>query len=140
MSYFDTSVIAAYYCPEQLSDEAEKILLRTKAPVISPLVEVEMASTIARKIREGNLEPATGGLILAEFRSHIDAGAYRLEPIEKIHFSIAFNWIAMFSTTLRTLDALHCAIASQAGKTLITADERLASSARKLHIACRFIE
>jgi uncharacterized protein len=42
---------------------------------------------------------------------------------------LAQDWIRRFDTPLRTLDALHLAIASAQGILLITADRGLAGSA-----------
>jgi len=39
------------------------------------------------------------------------------------------DWISQFSTTLRSLDALHLAIADSNNLTLITADIKLSNSA-----------
>jgi predicted nucleic acid-binding protein len=49
------------------------------------------------------------------------------------------NWIAEFNTPLRTLDALHLAIAAHNQAPLLTADVRLAESAKKLGIDVTFI-
>ncbi|GAG95804.1 unnamed protein product, partial [marine sediment metagenome] len=53
MIYLDTSVLAAYYCPEEKSDAVEKIIVKNKPLRISPLNEVEFASALSKKVREG---------------------------------------------------------------------------------------
>ncbi len=50
--------------------------------------------------------------------------------MENKHYQTAKNWIAQFNTLLRTLDALHAAVASSSNLTLLTADAQLARSAR----------
>ena len=60
MTYLDTSVLAAYYCPETFSTQAEEAILRASQPAISQLVEVELHSALARKIREGALTKSEG--------------------------------------------------------------------------------
>ena len=52
MSYIDTSVLVAYYCPEPISTKAEKAILKADLPTVSHLAEIEFASAIARKVRE----------------------------------------------------------------------------------------
>ena len=52
MSYFDTSVLVAFYCPEELSTKAEKAILKDSEPTLSILSIVEFASAIFRKSRE----------------------------------------------------------------------------------------
>ena len=39
-----------------------------------------------------------------------------------IHYHLAREWISRFTTPLRTLDALHLAVASQNNIRLVTAD------------------
>ena len=106
MVYFDTSVLAAYYCPEAISDTVERAVLRCAAPAISRLVEVELYWAVARKRREGKLSDTDANRIVTQFRLHLDDGCYVVLPVETKHFEMARDWIGWFSTPLRTLDAL----------------------------------
>jgi len=139
MPYFDTSIIVAHYCPEKLSDKAEKALRAARFPIISSLVEVEFASAVARKVREGGLERMDASRIMAEFRSHCSQNSFVIETPAPIHYSLAANWISSFATPLRTLDAIHLAIASECGAEMITADRQMAASAKLLKVRCRII-
>lgn len=139
MPYFDTSVIVAFYCPESLSGDAEHSLRAARSLFISPLVEVELASAVSRKVREKTLAVTDGARIIAEFKTHIDQGIFQMVSISSIHFACAFNWIASFITSLRTFDAIHCAVASQINETLVTADVSLAQSAKILHVKYRLL-
>jgi predicted nucleic acid-binding protein len=139
MIYVDTSVLVAYYCPEKISDQVEKILVETNNPAISQLTEVELTSALARKIRERALSQEDGKTILSLFRTHIGNKSYTYFPIQPKHFSTAMNWIAEFNTPLRTLDALHLAIAALNKTPLLTADIKFAESAKKLGIDVKFI-
>jgi predicted nucleic acid-binding protein len=134
MPYFDTSIIVAFYCPEPVSNEAENLLRRAKDLYISPLVEVELASAVSRKVREKTLSITDAARIIAEFKTHVDQGIFHMVSISSIHFACAFNWIASFITPLRAFDAIHCAIASQINETIVTADASLAHSAKILHV------
>ena len=130
MYYLDTSVLAAYYCPEPLSGEAEKVIIRSKRPGISSLTEVELASAIARKIREKNLSPEDGNKIFNQFQTHLTESLYNLISVEDRHYRTAKNWILQFSVPLKTLDALHLALASADNLTLLTADRQLDLAAK----------
>lgn len=68
MVYLDTSVLAAYYCPEAMSAKAEKAIRRSALPAISLLVEVEFYSAVARKMREGALSEDDATRIVTRFR------------------------------------------------------------------------
>ena len=75
MMYIDTSVLAAYYCPESLSRRVQVRLDQLDAPVISPLVELELHSALALKVRNRELVEADAGRILSVFQVHL-ADAY----------------------------------------------------------------
>ncbi len=76
MSYLDTSALVPYYCPEPNSEAVEKIIMETRWPAISNLTEVELASAVSRKIREGNLSQADGNRIIRQFQSHIEQNLF----------------------------------------------------------------
>jgi hypothetical protein len=130
MVYVDTSVLVAYYCPESISETAEKLILSSKRPCISSLTEVEFASALCRKVRENNLSPDDGNKIFNHFQSHLEQSFYRLTAVEDRHYQTAKTWIGQFSTSLKTLDALHLAVAAEGHLTLLTADKYLSISAK----------
>lgn len=129
MVYVDTSVLVAYYWPEKLSRAAQSVIRRADGPTISPLVETEFYSALALKTRMGELDVESARRILSVFRLHRADGIYRVVPIEAAEYEIAREWIGTFRTGLRTLDALHCAVAFSHGLVLVTADKILADAA-----------
>jgi len=132
MFYIDTSVIVAYYYPEPLSEKAEAFLMTHMRPAISTLTEVEMFSALSRKIREGGLSRKDAGGIIAKFLSHVNGHFYTHLIVEPHHYRLARDWLGLFNTNLKTLDALHLAIAHVERLTFVTADQRLAESVRVL--------
>jgi predicted nucleic acid-binding protein len=139
MAYLDTSVLVAYYCPEAISEAAEKMILDDRQPAVSALTEVELVSALARKVRERELSRENANHVLTEFQSHLNQFLFKRIPLERDHYSVAFNWLAQFAVPLRTLDALHLAVAAQNNLELITADQRLLQSARKLGVRTRLL-
>jgi len=139
MVYLDTSVLAAFYCPESMSAKAEKAILRSDLPAISLLVEVEFYSAVARKRREGALSEADATSIVTKFRLHIDEGYYELLPLDAAHYEVARDWIGRFVLPLRTLDALHLAVCFASGAVLLTADVSLAKAARQFHVSTELL-
>ena len=139
MLYLDTSVLVAHYCPERISRKVEKIILLTQQPAISYLTAVELVSALSKKIRDKTLTAADGNKIINRFHAHIEQGLLLWIPIEFQHYQIAKGWIAQFTTPLRTLDALHLAVASRQGLTLLTADVQLAESAKFLGVSGQLI-
>ena len=50
--------------------------------------------------------------ITSKFISHLETDMYARLPVELHHYKLARDWIALFKWNLRTLDALHLAVAS----------------------------
>jgi len=122
MAYIDTSVLVAYYCPESLSEAAEKAIRMADAPAISPLTEVEFCSALAIKTRTREIKVESAERLLSQFRLHLEERRYRIVPIEAKEYALACDWIGRFSTPLRTVDALHLVTAFSNGLTLLTAE------------------
>jgi len=139
MSYIDTSVLVAYYCPERLSGTVQKTLAGVAEPTISPLVEVEFHSALSIKVRTGDLDRDSAGRIASQFRLHVSDGLYRLVPVGSREYALARDWLGRFTTSLRTLDALHLAVAFAKGLPLLTADRHLAQSAESLGVGCQWV-
>jgi len=139
MLYLDTSVITAYYCPEPISALVEKLITRTQQPAISHLTALELVSALSRKIRDKELSSADGNKIMAQFHTHIEQHLLRWVAIESQHYQTAKGWVAQFTTSLRTLDALHLAVANSHNLTLVTADIQLAAAARHFGVCIKLI-
>ena len=130
-AYIDTSVLAAYYCPETLSAAAEDALRTIRVPVISPLSEVEFASLISRKRRLGEINEGQAAEILDLFSTHISEGSYRRISVTAEHFLKARQLVAARQSSLHTLDALHLALAVTENLPLMTADRDLSKAAKR---------
>lgn len=138
-AYIDTSVLAAYYCPEPISALAERTLRGLSSPTISELTFVEFASAISRKVREKSLAREAGALIQTQFESHLEEGYYLVLPVRTLDYRMARLWLAQLHGTLRTLDALHLAVAKAAGASTITADRRLAAEAQTIGLPVKLL-
>ena len=139
MYYIDTSVLAAYYCPEHISEKVQSFLTAQNYPAISSLTEVELCSAISKKVRIGELSHADGNRIISKFQFHLAGDFFRIIPIESGHWRIARGWLSLFNTPLRTLDALHLAVSSCEQLTIIAADRQLLDSAKTLGVQCQKI-
>lgn len=137
--YIDTSVIAAFYCPEPLSEEADRLLTSTEDPTLSNLADVELHSAVARKARMGEMEVSAARRVLTAFRSHLEHGYYRRLSLRPKHFTRASDRLSTFSVPLRTLDALHIAVALAEDLELITADATMASAMRSFGGSARLL-
>jgi predicted nucleic acid-binding protein len=137
--YLDTSVVAAFYWTEALSDTVEQLLRHEAEPGLSQLVEVELFSALSRRVRMGEIYREDARLIVEQFQADLDNGFYTRIALEAIHYNLAREWIGRFDTPLRTLDALHLAIAAENGLRLVTADEALAGSAEAFGVEVQIL-
>lgn len=139
MIYIDTSVLVPFYLPEALSDAVDELLRIEDTPALSQLVEVELFSAVARKLRMREISPEEARQIAIDFQTDLDENFYTRIPLEAIHYNLARDWISRFEVPLRTLDALHLAVASSNQLLLMTGDEALARSARTLGIEVQLL-
>lgn len=130
----DTSVLAACYVQEPFSDEANGIVALARRPAISPLVELEFASFLARRQRVGELTTAEAYEIEDLFRAQLDAGMFTRLPLATEHFQWARQSMWRSTLQLNTLEALHAAVAALDRRALTTADRRLAEAAEDLGV------
>ena len=80
--YVDTSVLAAYYCPEPLSLVAERTLRSHSSPKISELTLVEFASAVSRKVQEKTLSHESATRVIAQFEAHVEDGYYEVLSVK----------------------------------------------------------
>jgi predicted nucleic acid-binding protein len=71
VTYFDTSALAKWYLREARSDDVEKYIQEHGPVDISDLTLVEMRSLLARRRREGNIDPKMEIQIFATFEEDI---------------------------------------------------------------------
>ncbi|MBD2412321.1 hypothetical protein FACHB389_25030 [Nostoc calcicola FACHB-389] len=134
MIYLDTSIVAPLYWVEPLSDRVEELVLSETEIGLSQLVEVEFVSALSRRVRMREISQDDATAIVERFQTDIDTGFYTRITLEAIHYHLAREWISRFTTSLRTLDALHLAVAFQNNIKLVTADAALAASAQFLGV------
>lgn len=133
-------MLAAYYAPEPLSLEAQLVLRTFPSPAVSELTEVELASALARKVRQRELAAADAEQARALFTSHLEDGLYRRIALDRPHYRLAREWMLPGGPPLKSLDALHLAVAFRAGLILATADRQLATAAEALEVRVLRVE
>ena len=138
--YVDTSVLGAYYCPESLSGNAESALRKISGPVVSNLSDVEFCSLISKKRRLRELTERQAIEILNLFDAHVAEGFYRRIALSAEHFFKARQLVLVADGGLRTLDALHLAVAVTESLTMLTADRDLANAAKRFNAGAILIK
>lgn len=139
MLFLDTSIVVALYIPEEKSSRAEKLIAQEKQLAVCSLTEVEFNSAVSRQVRMKALSRNQGHQVISEFQLHQKQRVFIPYPIMQKDYEIARDWLSTFDSSLRTLDALHLAVAYSNKLTLATADKDFAKSAKVLGISVRTI-
>lgn len=127
--YSDTSVLVSAYVEEAFSVIAEMWLasVRPGDLVSSHWCETEIASALAAKTRALQLSPDDRPKLLVMITDMLNASA-RFIPINQRHFEAAGDLLSRSALPLGSGDALHLAIAADAGAKLFTLDRRMAEA------------
>jgi len=139
MFYLDSSVAVAMIVNEPHSARVDAWLSARAGEEIalSRWVETEVAAALSGKVRRQRGDER----LLAEARSRfleVVRSSRRL-PIFAGHFDLATRFAFQPESGLRSGDALHLAIAAEAGATLCTLDRRQADAGAILGVPCEAI-
>jgi predicted nucleic acid-binding protein len=129
--YVDASALAKLYVPEGDSDEVDSYLRGKTRLMISELAITEVLSATARRKREGELSAETANRIRDALLADADSGAFvRLHLDPAVHREAERILLMTTAEPLRTLDALHLALAfSGAATYVLTFDRRMREAA-----------
>jgi predicted nucleic acid-binding protein len=132
----DTSALAKRYLNEPGSEAFDAFLGTLSRALISRLTIVELHCLLRRRWRAGEIDDDYERAARAHFADDVRRGYFEVEPLADRHAMLAHDLIDQLSGyPLRTLDALHLAIAHGAGvRVLATADREMARAAEALGI------
>jgi predicted nucleic acid-binding protein len=139
--YIDTSALAKWYLNEARSAEFEAFIRSQRAGAISRLTVLEFRSLLSRRRRMGDFDRKMEERVFREFERDIRDGFLVVHPLRDEHVLSATRLIERLKAlSLRSLDALHLAIALDLkASTIATADRVLADAAVTLGLdAVRF--
>jgi len=141
--YIDTSALTKWYLNEPLSDAVENYLRSLPTAAISSLTAIEMRCLLARRRRAMEITAEQEMRCQAVFEDDVGEGYLQLLPLEDSHARAAIRLIETLpGHPLRTLDALHLAIARRAGIEIVaTADRVMAEAAEAIGLSAKtFLE
>jgi predicted nucleic acid-binding protein len=129
--YVDASALAKLYVPEPESERLDAFLRGRLGLMISELAITEVLSAVARRKREGGLRPELANQIRDALLADADSGSFaRLHLDPAVHRDAERLLLGTASLPLRTLDALHLALAfSGAATHVLTFDRRMREAA-----------
>ncbi len=138
--YVDSSALAKLYVPEPESDSLDAFLRGRRDLLISELAITEVLSAVARKRREGVLNASQAFEIRDAVLADAGSGSFRrldLSPV--VHRQAERLLLHVDSVPLRTLDALHVALALQGSAAyVVTYDARMRAAA--LHAGLKAVD
>lgn len=134
MAYVDTSALAKWYLNERGSEEFADWIVEQPEPWISTLTSLEMRCLLGRRRRAGEIGPDIEARAFSAFEEDVANGHLFLHPVDDDAVRGGLALIGRLAELpLRTLDALHLALARQlAAPLLATADATMADAASAL--------
>jgi predicted nucleic acid-binding protein len=129
--YWDASGLAKLYLPEVGSEALNAAVAGRQDLLLSDLALTELTSALCRRRREGTITADVPQRVWAEVMGHVQAGLYEaLELSQHSHRAAERRLLGAGGEGLRALDALHLALALEAGAgTMICFDTRLRRAA-----------
>lgn len=129
--YIDSSALAKLYVPEAESERLDQFLQGRPDLMISELSITEVISAAARRKREGALKVEQANQIHDAILADARSGSFRrLDITPSTHRQAERLLLSTGSVALRTLDALHIALAlSGHAQLVVTFDLRMADAA-----------
>ncbi|HZI90209.1 MAG TPA: type II toxin-antitoxin system VapC family toxin [Thermoleophilaceae bacterium] len=124
--FLDSSVFVRAYLPDEQGHEAAAAIVFGDEPVVaSELIRVESARAVVAASRSGRLGSRLAERLLFQFESDFSANGV----VSLIAFdgppTLARGRELVVEYALRTLDALHLAVADREGRRLASRDEQL---------------
>ena len=132
--YVDTSALAKWYVAESDSDAFDDFIRKHPGAKISRLTIVELRCMLARRRRNREISARVEESASRLFESHIRDGILDVLAMSDAHFSGASHIREeLHQLPLRTLDALHLAVArSHRANMIATADQVMVAAATAL--------
>ncbi len=136
LPYVDTSALAKWYISEPGSEAFEAFVKGFPRVVISRLNVIELRCLLARRGRAGEITEQTADGAFQLFQSDVAQGYLEICPLDDQHALRAAALLGRLrGHPLRTLDALHLAIAQTLeSQIMATADRVMARAAEALGI------
>lgn len=132
--YLDTSALAKWYLNEPFSEAFEEFIQEQETAAISRLTVVEFRCLLARRRRAGEITKAVESRVYTAFEGDVGTGSLQVYPVADEHLIAALGMIErLVKVPLRTLDALHLAIAQGIDcRRLATADKTMADAGKAI--------
>lgn len=135
ISYLDTSVLVSALTKEIRTAEVQAWIAHHNPDdlAISPWVVTEFSAALSMKVRSGQLGLEHRAVALSAF-SRITTESLHMLAVSQRHYRVAAQFADQAPLGLRAGDALHLAIAFEAGLSVATLDRKLAEAGSALGV------
>jgi hypothetical protein len=137
--YVDTSALAKLYVNEAGSSAFQTYAAGLTTAWVSRLAVIEFRSLLARRVRANSITSRDQASARGLFESDIARGLWEIVPLDDQHVVRAAALVDRMATApLRTMDAIHLAVAQSLGASELATSDRtlaLAGSALGLRVA-----
>jgi len=129
--YLDSSAFVKLYVPEAESERVDALLRGRRGLMLSDLTVTEALSAVARRMREGGLSTNIAVDIREAMLADAASDAFeRLDLFSSVHREAERLLFNSATVPLRTLDALHIALALSGSAThVLTFDRHMQAAA-----------
>jgi predicted nucleic acid-binding protein len=113
-AYADTSFLISLYVQDHNSAAADSLVRRHRPTfLLTPFGELEFSNAVELRVFRRELTKAEARSVRDEFLSHLGAGVFQLEELDRAAWQTALRLSRRHTSRLggRTLDVLHVATA-----------------------------
>lgn len=108
--------------------------------VVSALTLLETQVALERKRKAGKLPSSVVAAVRAHIEAEVDRQRLHLHAVADIDYQGADGISQRVQEPIRSLDALHAAVAQRLGLELVTLDQRLHQAAQAVGIPTRWVD
>lgn len=138
--YLDAAVLVSLYVPEVTTAAAESLVAGEADVAVSGLTLLETRVALERKRKAGSMTASAVMAIRARIEADLQAQRLQLHAVEETDYRGADGISQQVPGPIRSLDALHAAVAQRLGLELVTLDRRLCEAARAAGITTRWAD
>lgn len=138
--YLDAAVLVSLYVPEITTAAAESLVTGETEVAISALSLLETRVALERKRKAGGMTTGAVAAVRARIEADVSAQRLLLHVVEDADYHGADAISQQVPGPLRSLDAIHAAVAKRLGLELVTLDRRLNEAAQAAGIPTRWVD